>query len=249
MRDLPSAKGIREGKKKLEATSMWKYLIALVAMLAVGTAGACDIKGCVDCYANIIEQTDTQTVKDVTFGTTVTTGYGGYGGGGSTTNKDPSATNEAISSAVIVTAAPGTERGKDGMFIDVAFGKIVQTMDQTIGSGDTALKCGDVALNKAAQAAWMQDQGRKEKEQSSGSGGYGGYSSSAQYEIEAGLITQDTKQIIKNVNYDGAGKTTVKNVDSKLAIMTDTLEDLLVTIESGSKTSTEATSSIDADDP
>lgn len=208
---------------------MWKY-IALVAVLCIGFASA---ETCVDCYANTIVQDDTQMIKDVQFNQR--TGNGG---------DDPSVGNDAMSAAVIMTPKNYKFVSEDGFnvkFIDVGFAKIEQTMTQTVGADIDAVTVRDSAKNKASQAAWIENQGRKEK------------IDGAEWEIEGALVKQTTKQDIKDVDFNGLPNAHALNVDSKLGIIADDLKELdaqiskSIDLDASSTVSTDADSTLDVD--
>lgn len=207
---------------------MWKY-VALLALLLVGVASA---DTCVDCYANVIVQDDTQTIKDVDFQT-------GNGGG------DPSVGNDAMSAAVIMTPKNYkfvSDTGFDVKFIDVGFAKIEQTMTQTIGTDIDGLVVKDNAKNKASQAAWIENQGRKEKD-----------GEAAAWQIEGALVKQTTTQDIRDVNFNGLQNAKAMNVDSKLGIIADDLTTLdaqiskSISLDASSTVNTDADSTLDVD--
>jgi hypothetical protein len=105
------------------------------------------------------------------------------------------------------------------MYSKTGFARIDQTMTQTIsGLGSATITPGDprsgakgITWNKAIQAAWIVNQGQKEKNLTSG-----------QWEKEGAYIAQTTNQNIMNIyDYDGRESAKVLNVDNKLAMIVD----------------------------
>ncbi len=186
---------------------MWKYLTTLLVLLAMGgLVSAQTPTSCADCYANIITQTDTQTIEDVRLG--LSSADDG--------NIDTVAVgNEGLSAAVIVTPA-SVDPAAGSMYSKTGFARIDQTMTQTIsglGSRDPTQGEGakGITWNKAIQAAWIVNQGQKERNLTSGL-----------WEKEGAYIAQTTTQSIKNVyDYDSREKAKVLNVDNKLAMIVD----------------------------
>jgi len=185
---------------------MWKYLTTLLVLLAMGGLGAAQLPlpECTECYANIITQTDTQTIEDVRLG--LSSADDG--------NIDTVAVgNEGLSAAVIVTPA-SVDAAEDSMYSKTGFARIDQAMTQTIsGLGSLDPSQGEgakgITWNKAIQAAWIVNQGQKELE-------------NGVWEKEGAYIAQTTTQTIRNVyDYDSREKAKVLNVDNKLAMIVD----------------------------
>jgi hypothetical protein len=187
---------------------MWKYLTTLLVLLAIGGLGAAQLPlpECTDCYANIITQTDTQTID------TVRLGLGSLNDAGEDVDTVAVA-NEGLSAAVIVTP-PSKDPANDSMYSPTGFARIDQVMNQRIaglGSIDPTLGEGakGVTVNKAIQAAWIVNQGQKEWD-------------GAKWVKEGAYIAQTTNQNILNVyDYDSREQAKVLNVDNKLAMIVD----------------------------
>lgn len=191
---------------------MWKYLTALLVLLSVGGLAVAEIPVCTNCYANIITQTDTQTIENVMLG--YSTELDG--------DVDTVAVgNEALSAAVIV--VPNSTDPADGsMYSKVGFARIDQTVDQTIsnlgpGSENSMMEgAKGITWNKAIQAAWIVNQGQKENETIDGE---------ATWVKEGAYIAQSTNQTIDNIiDYDSREAAKVLNVDNKLAMIVDDAE-------------------------
>jgi hypothetical protein len=203
---------------------MWKYLTTLLVLLAMGGLSVAQpAPACVECYANIITQTDTQTIQDVRLG--LSSADDG--------NVDTVAVgNEGLSAAVIVTPM-SVDPVNNSMYSKTGFARIDQTMTQTIkGLGSTDPTAGEgakgITWNKAIQAAWIVNQGQKEKNLTSG-----------QWEKEGAYIAQTTTQSIQNVyDYDSREKAKVLNVDNKLAMIVDDINRIVnLTASANSKAS------------
>jgi hypothetical protein len=210
--------------------NMWKYLAALlVVLLSMGGIVAAQTP-CVDCYANVITQIDTQRINDVRIGlgdpadpvTTVAIG------------------NEGLSAAIIV-AKPPVQPVDGATFIAAPFARIDQRMDQTIsnlGNRDPFLGEGakGITWNKAIQAAWIANQGVKELEVDEEGNEF--------YAKEGAYISQSTTQLTNDV-YDYAGREGAKvlNVDNKLAMIVDSMEAVIdLTANADSSTTDSQTS-------
>ena len=199
---------------------MWKSIVALMALLVIGVTGAsacdCGDGDCIDCWANQIIQHDTQTIENVMLGPDQDF-WGDQNSVG--------VGNEGLSAAVIVTPKAGTV---DGLFVSAPFGKIEQTMKQTISNLGVDKEVGTGAKgltwNKAIQAAWMTNQGLKEKE--------GLYT----LKKEGALISQTTLQTTRNImDYDSREDAKILNLDNKLAMIVDDLEAVIkITAEASS---------------
>jgi len=185
---------------------MWKYLTTLLVLLAMGGLGAAQLPlpECTDCYANIITQTDTQTIQDVRLG--LSSADDG--------NIDTVAVgNEGLSAAVIVTPA-SVDPTETSMYSKTGFARIDQAMTQTIdGLGSLDPSQGEgakgITWNKAIQAAWIVNQGQKEWD-------------GTEWVKEGAYIAQTTTQTINNIyDYDSREKAKVLNVDNKLAMIVD----------------------------
>jgi hypothetical protein len=195
---------------------MWKYLAALlVVLLAMGGIGAAQIPGCADCNANIITQSDTQTIDTVRLALT-----------------DPllpvstvAVGNEGLSAAIIVTKAPVNPTTPNQFFVPAPFGRIDQSMNQqlsNLGSLDPANGDGakGITWNKAIQAAWVANQGLKELERVGPVG--------PEYAKEGSYVGQSTSQLTDNVyDYDSREKAKVLNVDNKLAMIVDDMNAII----------------------
>jgi hypothetical protein len=200
---------------------MKKYLVILLAFLASmvlsGIAAAEEeVTVCgPECYANSIIQTDKQLIDNV-----------------ETCPNVPIIFNEGISAAVTVTPAdPYVEVAPD-LFYKVGFSRTVQNMDQTISN---IVNPGGLTANKAMQASWMENQGDKEfNPDALVDGGH-------QWDYEASKIRQNTVQLIDDVNFGQEQEDNpmaVFNADSKLAIISDNIDDLIVdTLSASSETS------------
>ena len=192
---------------------MWKFLAALLVVLLSlgGLVTAQAPKDCADCYANMITQSDTQTIQNVRLGiedgiTTVAVG------------------NEGLSAAIIVTKAP-VEPNNGDMFVPAPFARIDQTMTQTVSNlGNQNATVGEgakgITWNKAIQAAWIANQGVKELETNA--------NGAPVYVKEGSYISQSTTQLTDNV-YDYAAREGAKvlNVDNKLAMIVDDLNAII----------------------
>jgi hypothetical protein len=186
---------------------MWKYLVGLVLLLSVGVT--CGLDVCTDCYANIITQTDSQTIKDVILADS------------DVAEENLAVGNEALSAAIIVTPTPaeGTET-----FKYAGFARIDQAMDQTIsGLGtidptENERGAKGVTWNKAIQSAWIANQGLKENESVDAEG-------NTVWVKEGAYISQNTTQITRNIyDYDSREGAKILNLDNKLAMIVDDLK-------------------------
>jgi hypothetical protein len=196
---------------------MWKYLAALlVVLLAMGGIAAAQIPGCTDCNANIITQSDTQTIDTVRLALT-----------------DPflpvstvAVGNEGLSAGIIVTKAPVNPTTEDQFFVPAPFARIDQSMNQqvsTLGNIDPTVGDGakGITWNKAIQAAWVANQGLKEFNGEAAEEG-------AEYAKEGSYVGQTTNQLTDNVyDYDSREKAKVLNVDNKLAMIVDDLNAII----------------------
>jgi hypothetical protein len=196
---------------------MWKYLAALlVVLLAMGGIAAAQIPGCTDCNANIITQSDTQTIDTVRLALT-----------------DPflpvstvAVGNEGLSAGIIVTKAPVNPTTEDQFFVPAPFARIDQSMNQQVSNlGNIDPTVGDgakgITWNKAIQAAWVANQGLKE---------FTGEdeNENAEYAKEGSYVGQTTNQLTDNVfDYDSREKAKVLNVDNKLAMIVDDLNAII----------------------
>ena len=163
---------------------MWKYLAALLVVLlslgGFGLVAAQTVPESADSYANIITQTDSQTIQNVRLGLE--------------DPLDPKLTvavgNEGLSAGIIVTK-PVVEPADGAMFVQAPFARIDQSMDQTlhdIGPSDATVGEGakGITWNKAIQAAWIANQGVKELETVNGV---------PTYVKEGSYISQSTTQL------------------------------------------------------
>jgi len=212
---------------------MWKYLAALlVVLLAMGGISAAQIPGCTDCNANIITQSDTQTIDTVRLALT-----------------DPflpvstvAVGNEGLSAAIIVTQAPVNPDTEDQFFIAAPFARIDQSMTQQVSNlGNINPDIGDgakgITWNKAIQAAWVANQGLKE---------FTGEDAdeNAEYAKEGSYIGQTTTQLTDNVyDYDSREKAKVLNVDNKLAMIVDDVQAIIDLSANADSTTTDSQSS------
>jgi len=208
-----SGKKLKYGGKE----NMWKYLAALLVVLlslgGFGLVAAQTVPESADSYANIITQTDSQTIQNVRLGLE--------------DPLDPKLTvavgNEGLSAGIIVTK-PVVEPADGAMFVQAPFARIDQSMDQTlsdIGPEDATVGEGakGITWNKAIQAAWIANQGVKELETVNGV---------PTYVKEGSYISQSTTQLTNNV-YDYASREGAKvlNVDNKLAMIVDDMNAIL----------------------
>lgn len=212
---IDSIEEVGEEMKNGGKENMWKYLAALLVVLFSmgGLVSAQDnFDVCADCYANIITQTDSQTIQNVRLGIE------------SADNPQPTVAvgNEGLSAAIIVTKAPVNPTEEDQMFVTAPFARIDQSMDQTIDTlGSTVLADGEgakgITWNKAIQAAWVANQGVKELEGETAT-------EAGEYVKEGSYVSQSTTQDIYSV-YDYADRDDAKvlNVDNKLAMIVDNL--------------------------
>jgi len=211
---------------------MWKYLAALlVVLLAMGGIVSAQIPGCTDCNANIITQSDTQTIDTVRLALT-----------------DPflpvstvAVGNEGLSAAIIVTQAPVNPETEDQFFIAAPFARIDQSMTQQVSNlGNIDPNIGDgakgITWNKAIQAAWVANQGLKELEDVGPTG--------ATYLKEGSYIGQTTTQLTDNVyDYDSREKAKVLNVDNKLAMIVDDVSAIIALSANADSTTSDSQSS------
>jgi hypothetical protein len=198
---------------------MWKYLAALlVVLLSLGGFGLVAAQPvvpaeCTDCYANIITQTDSQTIQNVRLGLE--------------DPNDPKLTvavgNEGLSAGIIITKPP-VEPADGAMFVPAPFARIDQSMTQTqsnIGPDDDTVGEGakGITWNKAIQAAWVLNQGNKELETVNGV---------PTYVKEGSYISQSTTQLTNNVfDYASREGAKVLNVDNKLAMIVDDMNAII----------------------
>jgi hypothetical protein len=213
---------------------MWKYLTALLVLLAMGGLGAAQtvpLMECTDCYSNIITQIDTQTIQDVRLG--LSSDQDG--------NIDTVAVgNEGLSAAVIVTPE-STDPAEGSMYSKSGFARIDQSMDQTIsGLGSTDPTAGEgakgITWNKAIQAAWILNQGQKELDVDEEGNLY--------WAKEGSYIGQSTTQLIDNIyDYDSREKAKVLNVDNKLAMIVDDAEAMISLFASADSAASDTQSS------
>jgi hypothetical protein len=193
---------------------MWKYLVALlVVLLSMGGLVAAQGPVCADCsYANVITQTDTQTIDTVRLGLedTIPTYTVAVG-------------NEGLTAGIIVTQAP-VEPAAGDIFVPAPFARIDQAMTQTVtnvgpldeGAGEGAK---GITWNKAIQAAWVANQGVKELETVNGV---------PTYVKEGAYIGQTTNQSINNTyDYSFREGAKILNVDNKLAMIVDDVQAII----------------------
>ena len=193
---------------------MWKYLAALMLLLTMGVVSA-DVPVCVDCYANIITQTDNQLIEDVKIGVADELAL---------TNDKVGVGNEGLSAAIIVT--PQYQDAANGSVFRVAgFARIDQVMNQKIsGLGSAEMPLGEegakgLTWNKAIQAAWIANQGLKEQEEVDGE---------LVWVKEGAYIGQTTNQTTQNIyDFDSREEAKILNVDNKLAMIVDDLQTVI----------------------
>ena len=191
---------------------MWKYLAGLMLLLTIGVVSA-ELDVCVDCYANIITQTDTQIIENVKIG---------MADQDNLDNEKVGVGNEGLSAAIIVTPAY-KDAVNDSVFKVAGFARIDQVMNQKIsglgefdGAGEGAK---GLTWNKAIQAAWIANQGLKEQESVDGE---------LVWVKEGAYIGQTTEQITQNVyDFDCREEAKVLNVDNKLAMIVDDLQTVI----------------------
>ena len=204
---------------------MWKCIgVLMLVLLAMGAASA-QPKICDVCYANIITQKDVQSIDNVKIGL-------------SDVNKETvGILNEGLSAAIIVT--PKVKDAANGsMFAVAGFARIDQAMTQAInGLGTANATLGEegakgLTLNKAIQAAWIANQGIKERE-------------NLTWVKEGAYISQNTDQAIRNIyDYDSREEANVLNLDNKVALIVDDLNTVInLTANADSTTTDTATSS------
>lgn len=209
---------------------MWKYLAALMLLLTMGVVSA-DVPVCVDCYANIITQTDNQLIEDVKIG--VADELSLY-------NDKVGVGNEGLSAAIIVT--PKFQDAANGSVFRVAgFARIDQVMNQKIsglGSSEPALGeegAKGLTWNKAIQAAWIANQGLKEQEEVDGE---------LVWVKEGAYIGQTTNQTTQNIyDYDSREEAKILNVDNKLAMIVDDLQTVINITATADSATTDSQSS------
>ena len=193
---------------------MWKYLAALVLLLTMGAVSA-QIdqyvpEECVDCYANIITQTDTQVVENVRIGM--------WDGEGDVSIETVGVGNEGLSAAIIV-VPDFKDNATDSDFKVAGFARIDQVMNQKIsGLGATIDEnnfegAKGLTWNKAIQGAWIANQGLKETDDDG-----------MTWAKEGAYIGQTTGQTIQTIfDYDCREEAKILNVDNKLAMIVDNL--------------------------
>jgi hypothetical protein len=176
---------------------MWKYLATLAVLLAIGGLTGAQ-SNCVDCYANIVIQDDTQTIERVVLADDL--------------QKDATVGNEGLSAGIIVTAAP---TAATDVFKHAPFARIDQVQEQTITDLGSVGGAKGVTINKAIQSAWVANQGLKEKEPVNGVD---------TWVKEGALVSQTTTQTIDEItDYDCQSEAQVFNADNKLAMIVDDL--------------------------
>ena len=194
---------------------MWKYLAALMLLLTMGVVSA-DVPVCVDCYANIITQTDNQMIEDVKIGVADELDL---------ENDKVGVGNEGLSAAIIVT--PQYQDAANGSVFRVAgFARIDQVMNQKIsGLGSAEMPLGEegakgLTWNKAIQAAWIANQGLKELEADE--------DGELVWVKEGAYIGQTTNQTSQRIyDYDCREEAKILNVDNKLAMIVDDLQTVI----------------------
>jgi hypothetical protein len=214
---------------------MWKYLAALMLLLTIGVVGA-QVPVCTDCYANVITQTDTQTVENVKIGVADELDL---------ENDKVGVGNEGLSAAIIVTPKP-VDNATGSVFRVAGFARIDQVMNQRIsGLGTTEPALGEegakgLTWNKAIQAAWIANQGLKEAEEDE--------EGNLVWVKEGAYIAQTTNQNTLNIyDYDSREEAKILNVDNKLAMIVDDLQtviNLTATADSTTTDSQESTGNV-----
>jgi hypothetical protein len=195
---------------------MKNVLLALVVLvLTAGFASATGVgatdPACPDCWANVITQTDVQTINDVDVGCEGTI--------------DPLIYNEAGSAAVIYTPAFDATNIEKGNIVD-SFARVDQGVTQTLNDVDIGALAGKTTVyNTAVQAAWIEGQGRKElfppKLEMS--------MDNPEWYQEAAYVKQSTTQTVNaatigwTLGANAGAPTTIYNADDKLAIITNSL--------------------------
>lgn len=192
---------------------MWKYLAGLMLLLTIGVVSA-QVPDGADTYANIITQTDSQTIENVKVGMAAA----------DLELDDTKAVcigNEGLSAAIIVTPEFNTS---NPVFLRAGFSRIDQAMNQKIsglgeldGPGEGAK---GIVWNKAIQGAWIADQGVKEAEYDD--------AGNLIYVKEGAYIGQTTSQTTMNVyDFDSREDSKILNLDNKLAMIVDDLETVI----------------------
>jgi len=203
-----------------------------VLLLTMGVVSA-QVPVCTECYANIITQTDTQTIDNVKIGSADELDLD---------NDRVGVGNEGLSAAIIVTPAP-KDAVNNSVFKVAGFARIDQVMNQRIsgigeldGPGEGAK---GLTWNKAIQAAWIANQGLKEQETKD---------SNLVWVKEGAYIGQTTNQITNNIyDYDCREEAKILNVDNKLAMIVDDLQtviNLTATADSATTDSQESSGSV-----
>ena len=190
---------------------MWKYLAGLMLLLTIGVVSA-DVPVCVDCYANIITQTDTQIIENVKIG---------MADQDNLDNEKVGVGNEGLSAAIIVTPAY-KDAVNDSVFKVAGFARIDQVMNQKISGLGGEIEEGAKGLtwNKAIQAAWIANQGLKELETDE--------EGKMVWAKEGAYIGQTTDQTSQNIyDYDCREEAKILNVDNKLAMIVDDLQTVI----------------------
>lgn len=209
---------------------MWKYLAALMLLLTMGVVSA-DVPVCVDCYANIITQTDNQMIENVKIGVADELAL---------TNEKVGVGNEGLSAAIIVTPK-FQDNASNSVFRVAGFSRIDQVMNQKIsGLGTKEPALGEegakgLTWNKAIQAAWIANQGLKEQEEVNGK---------LVWVKEGAYIGQTTNQTAQNIyDYDSREEAKILNVDNKLAMIVDSLETVINLTAKADSTTTDSQTS------
>lgn len=209
---------------------MSKYLAALVLLLTIGVVGA-QVPVCTDCYANIITQTDIQTIENVKIGMSSADPH----------NEKVGIGNEGLSTAIIVTPAY-VDPANGSMFATAPFARIDQYMTQTIsGLGTEIAENGEegakgLTWNKAIQAAWIANQGIKESEMVDGQ---------LVWVKEGSYIAQSTTQNTLNVyDYDSREEAKVLNLDNKVALIVNDLNTIINLTANAATTTVDSQTSI-----
>ncbi|MBC7078856.1 MAG: hypothetical protein H5T42_00015 [Methanothrix sp.] len=202
---------------------MWKYLGIVAALFVLAGLGAAS--ECVDCYANIVTQSTTQATTN----TNIDLSY----------YEKVGVVNEGLLAGVIVTDFDDYESEASSTITPVAFGRIDQSLTQTI-SGNTIKDAGNY-MNKEISAAWIQGQGRKEFDPTV-----------CPYDpIWAGVIkkegayvSQATTQTLSGMAVDCVDpRVGIVNADNKLAMIVDDMNRVIsLTANAASSTNNNAAS-------
>lgn len=180
---------------------MWKYIGIVAALFVLAGLGAGE--ECVDCYANIVTQSTTQTTSN----TNIDLSY----------YEKVGVVNEGLLAGVIITDFDDYESAASSTIAPVAFGRIDQSLTQTI-TGNTIKDAGNY-MNKEISAAWVQGQGRKEFDPTACP-----YDPAWAGTIkkEGAYVSQSTGQSLSGLSVDCVDpRVGIINADNKLAMIVD----------------------------